>query len=115
VFAFGMAAIWTFSLGLFILTVPWLIWVSQGARPCMRVILLVPGLGLWAHTVKEFPLLVVVGCCCCVATRSSTASVLSHTCCDVVLWYLCPLQWNVRDNHGLPPFLYRWMKKYRGW
>jgi hypothetical protein len=28
VFAFGMAAVWTFSLGLFILTVPWLIWVS---------------------------------------------------------------------------------------
>ncbi len=30
VFAFGMAAIWTFVLGFFILTVPGLIWVRGG-------------------------------------------------------------------------------------
>mmetsp|Transcript_19667 Transcript_19667/g.33971 ORF Transcript_19667/g.33971 Transcript_19667/m.33971 type:complete len:244 (-) Transcript_19667:4-735(-) len=23
--------------------------------------------------------------------------------------------WNVRSNAGMPPYVYRWMKKYRGW
>ncbi len=24
-------------------------------------------------------------------------------------------QWNVRSNRGLPPIVYRYMKKFRGW
>ena len=25
------------------------------------------------------------------------------------------LQWNVRSNQGLPPIVYRYMRKFRGW
>ncbi|GFR43236.1 hypothetical protein Agub_g4295, partial [Astrephomene gubernaculifera] len=34
---------------------------------------------------------------------------------SLMLFVIILVWWNVRSNKGLPPFIYRYMRKYRGW
>ena len=34
---------------------------------------------------------------------------------SLMLFIIILVWWNVRSNQGLPPIIYRYMQKYRGW